>query len=145
MGFSRYFDSCPITRIAFFSCHLAHPCVSLAATSSPSACCRGALGFRGTPDLICSAMDANRGMKIKMEPIGRLRAHRGDIRPCRELNVVYLRPVGGGGWGALRCELVCNAACSGCGSPLAFPSPPKKQSFSPLIPALPAVFPRAAH
>lgn len=61
---------------------ITHPFVSLAATSLPSTCSRGLLFFRGTPDLICSAKDVNRGTKIKMVPIGKLRAHRGgDIGP----------------------------------------------------------------
>lgn len=69
---------------------LSHPFVSLRATSSPSTCSRGLLLLGGTPDLTCSPKDMSRGTRIKMEPIGKLRAHRAE-------DIVVAK--GGWGWG----------------------------------------------
>ena len=66
--------------------------MSLAATSAPSICSRGALSFGGTPDLTWSPADMNRGMRIKMEPIGKLRAHRAEdisVRGIRDLSGLF--------------------------------------------------------
>lgn len=70
----------------------------------------------GTPDLICRAKDVNRGTKIKMEPSGKLRAHRGgDISAgvAAEAGVGYFQSL----YGVAVCagSTSLNTFAAGCG------------------------------